>query len=218
MANTGIITLGNYILGFDSRYCVFKYDVQPELKYEIKCITSGFLRFNTWRYIHYNYIIKVFTTRYVHIVEEKKPYSEKKIYMLYGIRYKDERYCYYYYLQNEVKCYFESLFTQTPLLLKNYKYNHWERIPNLISPEFYIWSYYPIDEKSIEIFIHDKTNDRLIVYSYITDKDKFKIEKIKEKIYKVSLEVDVFFENGTELDIYISLYDIKGNYLKDGLW
>jgi len=216
---SGLLVFGSVILGFDSRTCFVAFDVAPETKSErFIYVAPAYITYTTWRYAKYNYVLKIFTTRYTYIEYKGFPYDERKIKVLYGIKYIDERHCYYYFLHNEVKCYCEGLFTNTPLLLKNYKYNNWERIPNVITPEFYIWSFYPLDENSIELLIHNKTKDEYILLSSSTDKDKFKIEKVSNYVYKITVFVNEFFENGTVLDLYLSVYDIHGNYIKDGIW
>jgi len=218
MAQTGIITIGNFILGFDARTCYVEFDIAPELKSERHIHTSAFERYTSWKYCVYEYILYTFTTRYIHFLEEGSPYSEKYSYVHWAVKRYDERYAYYEFIHNEVKCFCEGLFTHTPLLLKNFKYNNWQYIPNVITPEFYIWSFYELDINSVEIMIHNKTTNEYIVYTYNTDKDKFEIEKLTDYVWKIKLSVDVFFENGTEIDIYISVYDVHGNALKEGLW
>ena len=54
----------------------------------------------------------------------------------------------------------ESFVRATPVILKYPKYHNWEYIPRKITPEFDVWSYYELDENSINLTINTlRTSD-----------------------------------------------------------
>lgn len=218
MASEGVLVVGDSIQGYTERNGYLYWDISPDLRDERKAfLEEPFYRVTTWRYGATRAIAHIYTTRWAQIKRAYQPISERKVYLSYKELHYSIRTAYVYQDTRERLGYTEALFTQTPLVLKYPKYYNWHYIPQILNPKFRIWSFYDLDLDSITLKI---TTDKgkLILLNSGKDKDKFKVEKIADKIYEVTIYVDQIFDEGEKVNLYLSCYDEKGNLLKDGFW
>jgi len=228
MPNSGVYTVGDKVIGYTERKVVFKSDISPDLRTERKIVLEQpYIVKLTWRYITYNHIAHYLSVRHLLIQRPEKPYfSERKIFLKWKLSFQSTRKI---VVQTDIwtrKCFVESLYTNTPLLLKYPKYYNWEYVPQVLNLEFHIWSFYKLEENDITLYIVSKNNPnrKPIILNSGKDKSKFKIEIIKTYpnnkgfLYKIQIFPDVIFNIGEELEISLVCYDVKGNYLKQGLW
>ena len=213
----GIAVVGGVTKGYTQRQIVIEWDVAPDTITERQIYTNGFYRFITSRYFTTKDILYLYNTRWTGLCYDPQPITERFIFVHYIKRVFSDRTIYWYPDTKERMVFVESLYTATPLLLKYPKYMNWNYIPQVITPEFRIWSYYPLDEDSIVLRI---TTDlgKLIILKSSVDKDKFNIQYEGNHVYKIRVTVDEVFEPGEKVTCYLSLYDIKENYLKEGMW
>jgi len=217
-ANEGVILIGSEVLGYTERTIYVKWDIAPDLRVERFCyIENPYYLIWDARFIAENYILHTYTARWIGCNYKGPPITERKVLVFYGECRFSVRTVYYFPDTSYRYAYAESIYTTTPLLLKYPKYYNWNYIPQVLSPEFRVWAYYPIVKQSVTLkLLTDR--GKTIVISYTTSPDKVEIVKESDKIYKITFTVDEVFDPGEKVDCYLSLYDIKGNYLKDGLW
>ena len=214
----GIIIVGSQTIGFTERRVYVYWDIPPDLLSDRHSYMENPYRlFINTRYAGCNYIQHIYITRWVHVEYEPTPITEREVYLEYSLCQISERHIYFYPDSRERMVFAEGLFTQTPLLLKYPKYYNWNYIPQIISPEFIIWSFYPLDEDNITLVISTDQGTHLR-YNSGTNPDSFRIEKITEEQYKVTVFIDHEFNNSEVVTCYLTAFDTKGNHLKDGMW
>jgi hypothetical protein len=218
MASEGILTVGDQIVGYSERNGYLYWDISPDLISERKVvIETPFYRLNSWRYGSYSAIDHIYTTRWAQVIRAYAPITERRIVFNFKLIQWSERTAYVYQDTRERIGFVEGLFTQTPLLLKYPKYYNWHYVPQVLTPEFYIWSFYELSTDDITLKIITDKGKQILLNSG-KDKDKFKIEKVGDKKYKITVYVDEIFEEGEKVSVYLSAYDVKGNELKSGFW
>ena len=218
MPESGVLVIGDQVIGYSEHYVYACWDVNTDARTERSCaIESPFLLQSSSRYVYHEHVQYTFSGRYASILYDPIPVSDRYVYANYILNKTTERTCYFYPDTGYRYCFYESLLTQTPLLLKTPKYVDWEYIPQIINPEFKIWSHYDLNEDDISLHITSDNNANIFLNSGI-NKSVFKIEKESDKIYKITCYVDHVFDNGEEIDCHLTLFDVKGNHLKDGMW
>ena len=218
MASEGIVTVGNQVVGYSERNCYCYWDINPDLtSNRDTVIEEPFYRLENYRYCIYNEIDHIYMTRWAYLVRAYAPITERHIKFNFKKVWYSNRIIYYYLDTRERLAFTEGLLTQTPLILKYPKYYNWNYIPQVINPEFYVWSYYKLDESSIILKVVSSSSTSITINSGLNP-DKFKIEKVSKYMYKVRCYIEHIFEQGDQVSIYVSLNDEKGNYLKPGLW
>lgn len=218
LTRDGVTTVGSQTIGYTEREVYLYWDVAPDLRSERFCfLPEAYYVVESVRYTTQNYIEHIYTTRWMSVTYKPTPITERNIFVLYAVCTTSERTVYYYPDTGYRFAYAESIYTQTPLLLKYPKYYNWDYVPQSITPEFEIWSYYPLREDDITLKI--VTNQGKTVYINSGDTTA-QVDIIKEtdKVYKIKFKVDEVFDPGEQITCYLSAYDIKGNYLKDGMW
>jgi hypothetical protein len=218
MANSGVINLQEYIIAYEERNVYIYFDVPADAKTERSIITvEPFIREITTRYVYQEWIAYLYVNRWVTQNYVPIIVSDKYIYQKSYLRQFSDRYITYYQDTGYRYVFCEGLITQTPLLLKYPKYYDWTYVPPVISPTFQIWSFYPIDNSNITIFITTDKNRNFYIHSG-NNFNAFKIKQLSDKIYEITVSVDAVFDYGEKITCQLSLYDIKGNYLKPGIW
>jgi len=218
MASEGVIVVGDSVEGYTERRIYVYWDINPDQTTERNCvIETPFYRIDDWRYATHEHIDHIYTTRWGLVVRAYQPITERTAYLNYKLIQVSNRYGYVYQDTRERHAFTEGLLTQTPLILKYPKYYNWKFIPQIINPEFNVWSYYDLDKDNITVKVLSDKGKQVILNSG-THKDKFVIEKVSKYVWKVKVYVDMVFEPGENVSVYVSMYDVKGNYLKPGLW
>lgn len=222
MPDTGILVLGDQILGYSEVYFYCYWDISPDLSTERKCsIVNPFLRFYSAREVMHEHVQYLYTTRWMWIQYLPIPVSDRLVYQFYKQTEYSEISCYVLENTQEVKCTYESLLTQTPLVLKYPKYYNWEFIPQILNPEFQIWSHYDINPREVYLHITSDKGKNIFISSSISP-EKVSITKSSpdpnNRIFKVSFVCDTIFDNGEVVTCHLSLFDVKGNHLKPGIW
>jgi len=226
MGDTGFSILGDHILGWSDLEVLVYSDIPVDLLTERTCSTPApFIQFVSFRYTSLNYIQTFFHGRFVSGVYKLPEATDRKIYVHYRDLRISDRYCSFLPETNEIRAFFEGLLTTTPLTLKYPKYYNWNYIPRQINPKFNIWSFYDLDLDSVTIHIttnnsgNPSLNKDIFLNSGL-DSDKFEIiqHETNKKLWEITVFVDEVFENGEEVITYVSMNDVKGNHLKDGLW
>ena len=215
---TGVIVIGDHSLGFTERLTCLRWDIPADVTTERSYyIEDPFYLFYSTRYCVYNYIQTSYITRWNTYGLEEKPISEISVMLDYCQVLSTERSCYFYPDTSERCIFVESLLTNTPLLLKYPKYFNWNYIPQVLNPEFVLWSFYPLEEEDITIKLVGSSGIIKIVNSG-NSPESVTIEKVSEHQYKITAMVDHVFENGEIVNCYLTIFDIQGNHLKDGMW
>lgn len=219
----GFIDFGSYILGYRETYCYFYTDVSPDLQRNQTCYFGGaFLRYDRFYYGSFDSILSRAIGYYIYHEHLGPPYIHYRIFVHYADKRKSDWNCYYLIDTTTYYCYTESLFTNTPLVLKYPKYYNWYRIPQILTPKFTIWSFYDLDLTSIDIYIKYERNNRTImkILNSALNRDKINIRRNNgnPNIYEIEAYFDDIIPENTEVEIGIACQDIKGNWLKDGLW
>lgn len=219
----GFINFGSYTLGYREITCYFYQDIAPELQRNQRCYLSGaFIRNDRFWYGSFNSLLSSFISFYIYHIHIGPPYTHFNIFIHYAEKRKTEWKCSFNIDTSTFMCYTESVFTNTPLLLKYPKYYNWYRIPQVLTPRFTIWSYYDLDLTSIDVFIkYTKSNKTILkILNSAVNKDKVIIKRRQEnaQIYEIEAYFDDIIPENTEVEIGITCQDIKGNWLKDGLW
>lgn len=218
MADNGIIIIGGQVTGYSERNVTVLWDIAPDLISERHIlIETPYFELFTSRYVTHQHIQYVYCTRWMICKVEEIPLTERKIFVHYALCTKSERTIYYYPDTRERLMFTEGLYTQTPLLLKYPKYFNWSYIPQVINPEFKIWSYYDLNELDITVKITSVAGFILYMNSGV-HKDKFIISKDNEYIYTITVIIDHVFDPSDTVSCHVTAFDIKQNYLKPGMW
>jgi hypothetical protein len=225
--SSGVYTVGDKIIAYTERQFIVKYDVSPDLRSERQFnLEQPYTVYTSWRYFSFNYILHLLSQRQFVIVRSEKPYFEERNFFIQWchLDYTDRK----FFVQLDIwkrNFIVESLFTNTPLLLKYPKYYNWDYVPQILNLEFNVYSFYDLEEDDITVYINSLTNpEHSIILNSGLDKDKFEIKVISEypnnkgKIYQIKVYVPIVFDVGEEIQISLVCYDKKGNYLKKGLW
>ena len=218
MPESGVLIIGDQIIGYSERYIYNCWDVPTDIKSNRYCaIVKPYLNVYGARYAYHNHVRYMYSGRYASINYTPIPCSDRYVFVNYLIAGKSDRYAYFYEDTGWRYCFYDCLLTQTPLLLKNPKYTNWEYIPQIINPEFKIWSHYELNENDISLHITSDNDANIFLNSGI-NKSSFSIVKESEKIYNITVYVNHVFDNDETINCHLTLFDKKGNYLKDGLW
>ena len=218
MSDNGIIVVGGQTTGYTERSIYVYWDISPDLSSERQCgIVTPYYVVSSTRYIAHQHIQYAYCNRWVAMEYTKIPVSDRKIFVHYAKCMHSERTMCYNPDTCERMIYVEALLTTTPLLIKYPKYFNWNYVPQIINPEFMIWSHYDLDIDNITLKI-TSTNGVLISLNSGANPDKFSIKKFSNNQYKLIFYVDHVFDPGDTVTCYVMAYDIKGNYLKPGMW
>lgn len=218
MSDNGIVVIGGQTIGYTERNVYVYWDVSPDMSTERQfSIETPYYTINTARHVFYEDIQHIYTTRWVSMHYTPLPVSDRQMFVYYSQCMKSERFVYYHPDTAERLIYVESLLTTTPLLMKYPKYFNWNYVPQIVNPEFIVWAHYPLDLSNITLKI-TSTNGVLLSLNSGTNPDKFSIASIGNNQYKITFYVDYVFDPGDVVTCYVMAYDIKGNYLKPGMW
>lgn len=218
MPDSGVLIIGDNIIGYAERYVYCSWDVPADILSQRTCgQLTPYLNVYSARYVFHEHIKHIYSERNVSIKYTPIPVTDRYAYADYVLNSVTTRYCYFYPDTGFRYCFYESLLKQTPLLLKVPKYTDWEYIPQIIHPEFKVWSHYDLDEDNISLHITSDNDVNIFLNSGI-NKSSFKIVKNSDKIYTITCYINHTFDNGEVIDCHLSMFDKKGNYLKDGLW
>ena len=217
LTTDGILILAGQTIGYTEREVYVSWDIAPDLlTHRFFYNEEGFYRKSTYRYGTHEHIAYYYITRWIHVEYTPTPITERNVYVHYALCGIDSRTCYYYTDTRDRIVFAEGLYTNTPLLLRYPKYYNWAYIPQVLNPEFRVWSYYDIIESDITLKV---VSDNATIYvNSGTDPDKFTVIKETNNIYKIKVNVDHVFDPNETVTCYLSLYDVKDNYLKDGMW
>jgi hypothetical protein len=232
LKQNSIVVYSDHIEGIDERYSGLKVYINPDLTSERNCYTpKGYLERYTAKICQSSWKFHTFTTRYCGQKYNPIPVSDKKIFMLYAQRECSDRYCYTILDTSWKYCYTEGKVTNTPLIMKYPKYYNLPELPLAIYVDFKVYSFYKLDLDTLYVLIKDKTNNKTWLFHYPKDKDKFKVEikklpipsRLEGKVlhkdernfeYHIILYPNITLEPSSEIDIYVSVYDIFGQPIK----
>jgi len=236
---TGVIVVGDQTIGYTERLTCLRWDIPADVVTERSAYTEDpFYLFYTTRYSTQNYILTTYSTRWTSYVVEQQTYSEKYIILDYAKREVTERHYYYYPDSANRFLFVQGLLTNTPLLLKYPKYFNWNYIPQIVNPRFDIWSFYPLEKNDLTLKIVGSSGT-ILYYNYGISQDSFLIEEFPQSPpppppvgsilppgpldpppcrYRITVYVNHVFENEETINCYLTVFDSKGNYLKDGMW
>jgi len=232
LKQNSIVVYSDHIEGIDERYAGLKVYIDPNLISERKCyVGAGFLRTYTAKICQSSWKFHTFTTRFVSQKYNPIPVTDRKVFMKYGERHCDERKCFTVLDTCWKWCFVEGKVENTPLLERYPKYYFFQELPLSIYVDFKVYSFYELDLNTLYVLIVDKTNNKSYLYHYPKHKDKFVVNKKKLPIptrlqgkvldpdkrnfeYHIILYPDIVLKPSSEIDIYVSLYDIFGNPLK----
>ena len=218
MADNGIIIIGNLTTGYTERETYVYWDVAPNtLDERTMALAEPYYLEWTAVYSAINYILTIYTTRWTCMDYTPTPMSEITTYLCYSELAWDERTCYFYLDTRDRWAFVEGLFTNTPLLMKYPKYYNWSYVPQVLNPQFILWSYYPLATNDITVKLMSVAGASVIVNSG-TDASKFTLTPIGNNLYQIDVNVEHTFNTGDQVTCYITAYDTKGNYLKPGMW
>ena len=218
MAKDGVVVVGDSLLGYTERRAYVYWDINPDLLSEKKgAIETPYIELETFRYATHQHIAHIYTTRWSEVIRAYQPITERTLLFNYKLLQISNRWAYVYQDTRERIGYTEGLFTTTPLILKYPKYYNWNYIPQVINPEFNVWSYYNLDTDNITLKIVSDKGTSIYLNSGI-NRDKFVIKKISKHTWKIKVYVDHVFEPGEKVSLYVTMYDVKGNHLKPGMW
>jgi hypothetical protein len=218
MADNGIIIIGNQTIGYTERQTYIYWDISPDMSDERNVyIKPPYYLVNNNRYAGLNYVLSIYTTRWTGMEYEPVPMSERTIFLYYSQCIRSERTTYYYPETGNRLVFVEGLLTNTPLLMKYPKYFNWNYVPQILNPEFILWSFYPLSTSDITVKLMSTTGISVSVNSGV-EPDKFTITTLSNNQYKIVANVDQTFPAGDHVSCYITAYDSKGNYLKPGMW
>lgn len=218
VADNGIIILGDNTLGYTERNIYVYWDISPDLTSQRHiALEVPFYRVMSSREIAHQHIQYIYATRWMHVEYEPTPITERKIFIHYALCLTSERVVYYYPDTRERLIYTECLLINTPLLMKYPKYYNWNFVPQILSPNFILWSFYELDIANISLQIIGSSGTSIIKNS-LSHKDSFTIEPISEYQYSITVTIDHVFSPGETVTCYLTAYDMKGNYLKPGMW
>lgn len=214
----GLIVVGDQTTGYTERQIYVQWDITSDLISERNVtLLKPFYLVSSTRNVTFVRVQYLYMTRWVHVEYEPIPVTERQIYVEYSLCQSSERTIYYYPDTRERLVFVEGLLTATPLVLKYPKYYNWTYVPQILTPEFIIWAYYPLNENDITFKVVGSSGTSIALNSGVHS-SKFKIEKIADLQYKITILIDHTFENGETVNCYLTAYDVKGNELKQGLW
>ena len=226
--SSGVYTVGDKVIAYSERQFTIKYDISPDLRTERQfTLESPYVVYTSWRYFTQNYVLKALAERKFFIQRSEKPYfGERNFFIQWCHKTYSQR---TFFVQKNIwirNFVVNSLYTNTPLLLKYPKYYNWDYVPNVLTLEFKVYSFYPLSEDDITVYITSRTNpeEHNLVLNSAIDRDKFEIKILSQYpnnrgfIYSIKVYVPVVFDYGEELEIGFSCFDIHGNELKKGLW
>lgn len=222
--SVGFLDFGSYLLGWRETNCYAYFDVPSDLQRNIDIfVPQPFIRKETWLYCSYDYVLNTFFSVYTFAPHQGNPYRHINVFYNYALKLKNDINCFYYINTQDILCFVESAFTNTPLVLKYPKYYGWERVPQILSPRFTIWSYYEIDISSINVYIRYQNAENQYVLSILNPmvhKDKVIVKRDvgNDKIYIIEAYFPDVIPPNRKVEIGISLQDVKGNQLKQGFW
>lgn len=218
MADNGVIVVGGGTIGYSERNIYVYWDISADLSSDRSFLieTPYYVVANS-RYIAHQHIQYIYNTRWMHIEYEPIPVTDRTIYVHYSKCFTSERSLYYHPDTHERMIYVEGLMTNTPLLMKYPKYFNWSYVPQVVNPEFIIWSFYDLDYSNVVLKL-TSTNGVLLTLNSGTAPEKFDIQELSNNQYKITIFVDYVFDANDIITCYITAYDIKGNYLKQGMW
>lgn len=218
MADNGIILIGDQVIGYTEREVYLYWDMDPDVISDrgILLHTPYYLISNS-RHTALNYVCSVYATRWVFLEYKPTPITERKIYLCYALCNKSERTIYYHPETRDRLVFVEGLLTNTPLLMKYPKYYNWNYVPQMLNPEFILWSYYILELNDITVKLVSSLGDIITVNSG-THSTLFNIVTLPNNQYKITVTIDHIFEPSDTVTCYITAYDCKGNYLKSGMW
>lgn len=217
MADNGIIIIGDQTIGYTERETYVYWDISADVQSERTCfIETPYYLLSSARAVAMNYIQYIYSTRWTTYAQQIIPLSERFVFVHYSKCYSSERQTYYYPDTRERLAFAEGLLTQTPLLMKYPKYHNWNYIPQVLNPEFMLWSFYDLAEEDITVKMIGSTGTSVTVNSGVDD--VFTITKVADKQYKIKVIIDHTFDPGETVTCYITAYDVKGNHLKSGMW
>jgi len=215
---TGVIVVGDLSLGFTERLTTLRWDIPADVVTERTCyIADPFYMFYSTRYCDYNYLQTSYITRWITYGLEIGYVSEITIMLDYCKTIFDDRVCIFYPDTSERMIFVESLLTNTPLLLKYPKYFNWNYIPQVLNPEFVLWSFYPLETEDITLKLVGSNGGMSIVNSGINPESVL-IEHISERQYKITVMIAHVWDHGEIVNCHLSVFDVMGNHLKDGMW
>lgn len=218
MPDSGVLVIGDQIIGYSERYIYVNWDIAPDVCVEVQAVLEmPYLGVSSVRYVYHEHVKYSYSNKWCSILYTPIPVSDRYIYLKYALHSNSERYAYYDIDTSIRYCFCESLLTQTPLLLKYPKYINWEFIPQIINPEFKIWSHYELDEDNISLHLTSDNGVNIFLNSGV-NKSIFNIVKNSDKVYTITCYVDHVFSNDETITCYLTLFDKKGNHLKDGMW
>ena len=218
VADNGIIIIGDQTIGYSERDTYIYWDVSSDMSSDRSCaIAVPYYQLINSRYVATEHIQHIYATRWVHIEYTPEPISERYIFMHYAACMHSERTVYYYPDTRERLMFVEGLLTATPLLMKYPKYYNWNYVPQILNPQFTIWSHYDLEETDVTLKIISSGGATIYLNSG-TSPDAFSIEKTNDTTYVITVAVDHVFEPTETVTCYLTAYDVKDNYLKPGMW
>jgi hypothetical protein len=218
VADNGIVIIGNQTVGYTERNIYVYWDISPDLMTQRHiALEVPYYLVMSAREIAHQHIQYIYNTRWMHVEYEPTPITERHIFIHYALCLSSERVIYYYPDTRERLMYSECLLVNTPLIMKYPKYYNWAHVPQILSPSFLLWSFYPLDYENITVQLIGSSGNNIIKNSLSNNAD-FRIEKIAEYQYNVSVAVNHVFAPGETVTCYVTAYDSKGNYLKPGMW
>ncbi len=218
MADNGIIIIGDQTIGYSERDVYVYWDLSADFTNERSCVLSEpYYQVVNSRYVITDHIQYVYTTRWTGLEYDPIPITERYVFMHYAKCEHSERTVYYYPDTRERLMFVEGLLTNTPLLLKYPRYFNWNYVPQILNPEFTLWSHYALEEGDITLKLMSSSGTTILLNSGSTP-DLFTITKITDTQYNVVVSVDHTFDPGDTITCYLTAYDVKDNYLKPGMW
>lgn len=218
MANEGFYSIGDHILGYTERNVLVQWDINPDLRSDrLTHIETPYYVVFDARYGTFQEILYIYITRWVATEVDGPPGTERLVALQGVVCHTSDRQACFYLDTGFRWAIAQGLFTNTPLLLKYPKYYNWSYIPEVLTPEFQIWSFYELDTSDIGIKLVGSESGTVELHSG-RDADKFEITKISDKIWKIRVTVDKKFQAGETITCYVSAHDVYGQFLKDGLW
>lgn len=218
MADNGIIIIGGQTIGYTERNVYVYWDIASDMTSERGvALSAPYYLVPNARYTALNYILSAYTTRWTSLTYQPTPISERSVFMHYSQCVRSERGIYYHPETGNRLVFVEGLLTNTPLLMKYPKYFNWSYVPQVLNPEFILWSYYDLAVNDITVKLVSTAGITASANSG-TDKSLFNIETLANHQYRVTVNIAQVFAPGDTVNCYVTAYDVKGNYLKPGMW
>lgn len=219
MADNGIIIIGDQTIGYSERETYVYWDIAADAQSERSIILHPpYYLISNSRHTALNYIHTLYATRWTAMEYTPNPTSDRYVYLHYSLCVKSERTTYYHPETGNRLVFVEGLLTNTPLLMKYPKYYNWNYVPQVLNPEFILWSFYPLATSDITVKLLATNSGSSVVKNSGVDSNDFIIETLSNKQYKITVNIDHTFNPGDTVTCYVTAYDTKGNYLKPGMW